>query len=222
MSKNWRIPTARPMSTTRYWLSEGSVPICKKIFWRKLFVFLFQINWQGHTVLAACRLCSRQNRTKQNLAERQMLAWHPASRCTQICLVFWQITNYDILTLLCSTYSMLRFFWYSYIENHEDANELSEAEGDTKFEGRESRDHGCSALSDCEIKIILLYVNSYCLRKWSISKVIKNLQFSMLTWWHRERKICWRSLRWKGPPQRPLPWRAKCLRTQICTKKRII
>ena len=73
------------------------------------------------------------------------------------------------------------FFWYSYIENHEDANELSEAEGDTKFEGRESRDHGCSALPDCEIKIILLYVNSYCLRKWSISKVIKNLQFSMLT-----------------------------------------
>ena len=204
------------MSTTRYWLSEGSVPICKKIFWRKLFVFLFQINWQGHTVLAACRLCSRQNRTKQNLAERQMLAWHQASRCTQICLVFWQITNYDILTLLCSTYSMLRFFWYSYIENHEDANELSEAEGDTKFEGRESRDHGCSALPDCEIKIILLYVNSYCLRKWSISKVIKNLQFSMLTWWHRERKICWRSLRWKGPPQRPLPWRAKCLRIQIC------
>ena len=47
---------------------------------------------------------------------------------------------------------MLRFFWYSYIENHEDANELSEAEGDTKFEGRESRDHGCSALPDCEKK----------------------------------------------------------------------
>ena len=144
-SRYRRVLTARPMSTTRYWLSEGSVPICKKIFWRKLFVFLFQINWQGHTVLAACRLCSRQNRTKQNLAERQMLAWHQASRFTQICLVFWQITNYDILTLLCSTYSMLRFFWYSYIENHEDANELSEAEGDTKFEGRESRDHGRSS-----------------------------------------------------------------------------
>ena len=59
------------------------------------------------------------------------------------------------------TYSILRFVWYSYIENHEDANELSEAEGDTKFEGRESRDHGRSSLPDYETKIILLYVNKY-------------------------------------------------------------
>ena len=94
---------------------------------------------------------------------------------------FSHITNHDILTLLCPYIFHITIFWLSYIENHEDANELSEAEGDTKFEGRESRDHGCSALPDCEIKIILLYVNSYCLRKWSISKVIKNLQFSMLT-----------------------------------------
>ena len=75
-----------------------------------------------------------------------MLAWRQASRC----LVFLHFTIYDILTLLCS-----------YIENHEDANELSEAEGDTKFEGRESRDHGRSSLPDYETKIILLYVNKY-------------------------------------------------------------
>ena len=40
-SRYRRVLTARPMSTTRYWLSEGSVPICKKIFWKKLFVFFF-------------------------------------------------------------------------------------------------------------------------------------------------------------------------------------
>ena len=35
---------------------------------------------------------------------------------------------------------------FTYVENHEDANELGEAEGHTKFERGESRDHSSATL----------------------------------------------------------------------------
>ena len=102
-SRYWRVLTARPMSTTRYWLSEGSVPICKKIFWRKLFVFLFQINWQGHTVLAACRLCSRQNWTKQNKKKQRGKCWH-------------DVKHQGVLKYVwCSDKLQIMIFWHFYV-----------------------------------------------------------------------------------------------------------
>ena len=45
----------------------------------------------------------------------------------------------------------------TYVENHEDTNELGEAEGNTKFERCESRNHSSATLPGGEIKSVSVW-----------------------------------------------------------------